>query len=265
MANNKDSFTRTLFVVVGLCFVCSIFVSAAAVILKPIQQQNKLLDKQKYILAAANLMGSQEGEFSKKQILSTYDKYIEAKVVDLKTGLFVNNIDANTFDMNKAAKNPSTSFVPKRDVASLKRVANDAVVYLVHNDAGKLESVILPIKGYGLWSTMYAFLALAPDMNTVQNLVYYDFSGSGETPGLGGEVQNPKWIAKWHGKQLFNNKGELAIKVTKNPAIAETKYGVDALSGATLTSNGVQHSLEFWLGKEGFSQFINNVRTGGLS
>ncbi|MCF1428228.1 MAG: Na(+)-translocating NADH-quinone reductase subunit C [Shewanella sp.] len=265
MASNKDSFGRTLFVVVGLCLICSIFVSTAAVVLKPIQQENKLLDRQKYILEAANLLNVKSEAMSKQQILTTYDKYVQAKVISLATGDFVEGIDGNNFDMDKAARDPNKSFVPEKDIASVKRVANDAVVYLVHDEAGTLKTVILPIKGYGLWSTMYAFLALEPDMNTIQNLVYYDFSGSGETPGLGGEVQNPKWIAKWHGKKLFNNKGELAIQVTKNPAIAQTEYGVDALSGATLTSNGVQHSLEFWLGKEGFEKFIDKARDGGLS
>ncbi len=86
-----------------------------------------------------------------------------------------------------------------------------------------------------------------------------------ETPGIGGEVQNPKWIAKWQGKKLYDDQGNLAIKVTKNPAIAESQHGVDALSGATLTSNGVQHSLDFWLGEEGFARFLEKARNGGLS
>lgn len=265
MASKKDSFGRTLFVVVGLCLVCSIFVSTAAVVLKPTQQENKLLDKQRYILEAANLLGSKNASMSKADILQTYNAHVSAKVVSLASGDFVAGLNGNTFDMDKAARNPATSFVPQHDVASLKRVADDAVVYLVHDEQGKLSSVILPIKGYGLWSTMYAFLALDPDMNTIQNLVYYDFSGSGETPGLGGEVQNPKWIAKWHGKKLFDKEGKLAITITKNPALAQTEYGVDALSGATLTSNGVQYSLEFWLGSEGFGRFIDKARNGGLS
>ena len=122
--------------------------------------------------------------------------------------------------------------------------------------------MILPVHGYGLWSTMYAFLALDADLNTIQSLVYYE---QGETPGLGGEVQNAQWKAKWHGKKLFDEQGNIAISVTKNPAVASTEYGVDALSGATLTSNGVQHSLTFWLGKEGFASFIEKARNGGLS
>ncbi|QDF67891.1 Na(+)-translocating NADH-quinone reductase subunit C [Shewanella sp. SNU WT4] len=265
MASQKDSFTRTLIVVVGLCLICSLFVSTAAVLLKPIQTENKLFDRQKYILEAANLLDSKNADMTRQQVLATYGQFVEARVVNLKTGDFVAGVDGNTYDMAKAARDPKTSFVPEHDIASVKRVANDALVYLIHDEQGKLTSVILPIKGYGLWSTMYAFLALDPDMNTIQNLVYYDFSGSGETPGLGGEVQNPKWIAKWKGKKLFDEQGELAIKVTKNPAVAETVYGVDALSGATLTSNGVQYSLQFWLGNEGFGKFIDKARDGGLS
>ncbi|MCE9786167.1 Na(+)-translocating NADH-quinone reductase subunit C [Shewanella chilikensis] len=262
MASNKDSFGRTLFVVVGLCLVCSIFVSTAAVLLKPTQQENKLLDKQKFILEAANLIDTKSGKVSKDVVLETYKKYVEAKVIELKTGDEVTDINGDTYDQQKASRDPATSVVPEHDIASIKRIAKNAVVYLVRDDAGKVTSVILPVHGYGLWSTMYAFLALEPDMNTIQNLVYYN---QGETPGLGGEVENPSWKAKWQGKKLFDEQGNIAITVTKNPAVAETDHGVDALSGATLTSNGVQHSLTFWLGEEGFARFIEKARNGGLS
>ncbi len=261
MASNKDSFSRTLIIVVGLCLICAIGVSTAAVLLRPIQAENKLLDKQQYILEAAGLIDTKAAKVSKAQILEIYGKHIEAKLVNLKSGDWAQG-DANTFDQRKASRDVKASFVPEHDIASVKRVADDAVVYLVRDDQGKLTSVILPIHGYGLWSTMYAFLALDADLNTVQSLVYYE---QGETPGLGGEVQNPQWKAKWHGKKLFDEQGNIAISVTKNPAIATTEFGVDALSGATLTSNGVQHSLTFWLGKEGFASFIEKARNGGLS
>ena len=261
MASNKDSFGRTLFIVVGLCLVCSVLVSTAAVVLKPTQQENKLLDKQKYILEAASLINTKEGKVSKQDIISKYSQYVEARLVDLKTGEFIEG-DANAYDQRKASRDLSTSSVPEHDIASIKRVADKAVVYLVRDEQGKVSSVILPVHGYGLWSTMYAFLALDPDLNTIQSLVYYD---QAETPGLGGEVENSKWKALWTGKQLFDAKGELAISVTKNPQVASTIHGVDALSGATLTSNGVQNSLVFWLGKEGFASFIAKARNGGLS
>lgn len=264
MASNKDSFGRTLFVVVGLCFICSVFVSTAAVLLRPIQIENKLLDKQKYILEAAGLMQESEVAMTKAEVLSTYDKYVVAKLVDLKTGNWVEG-DADSFDADKEARNVANSFKPQNDIASVKRVANTAVVYVVNDDQGQPKTLILPIKGYGLWSTMYAFLAVETDLNTIQSLVYYSFTGAGETPGLGGEVQNPQWMAKWHGKKLYDAQGNLAISVTKNPVVAAGDHGVDALSGATLTGNGVQNSLEFWLGEEGFAHFIEKVRNGGLS
>lgn len=264
MASNKDSFGRTLFVVVGLCFVCSMFVSTAAVLLRPIQIENKLLDKQKYILEAAGLTQASDAPMAKAEVLATYDKYVVAKLVDLKTGEWVEG-DADSFDADKASRDTANSFKPQNDVASVKRVANTAVVYVVSDDQGQPKTLILPIKGYGLWSTMYAFLAIEPDLNTIQSLVYYSFTGSGETPGLGGEVQNPQWMAKWHGKKLYDAQGNLAISVTKNPVVAASEHGVDALSGATLTGNGVQNSLEFWLGEEGFAHFIEKVRNGGLS
>ncbi|ABZ77732.1 NADH:ubiquinone oxidoreductase, subunit C [Shewanella halifaxensis HAW-EB4] len=265
MASNKDSFGRTLFVVVGLCFICSVFVSTAAVLLRPIQIENKLLDKQKYILEAAGLINTKVDKLDKAEVLATYAKFVEARLVDLKTGEWVEG-DADSFDADKSARDLKNSFIPQNDIASVKRVANTAVVYVVNNEQGQPRTIILPIKGYGLWSTMYAFLAIKPDMNTIESLVYYAFTGSGETPGLGGEVQNPQWMAKWHGKKLYDPQGNLAIRVTKNPSVAASEYGVDTLSGATLTGNGVQNSLEFWLGKEGFGNFIEKFRrNGGLS
>jgi len=267
VASNKDSFGRTLFVVVGLCFICSVFVSTAAVLLRPIQIENKLLDKQKYILEAAGLIDTKKAKVDKAEVLATYAKFVEAKLVDLKTGEWVEETNdfIAKFDADKEARNRNNSFKPQHDVASVKRVANQAVVYIVNDEQGKPKTIILPIKGYGLWSTMYAFLAVEPDMNTIQSLVYYAFTGSGETPGLGGEVQNPKWMAKWHGKKLYDEQGKLAISVTKIPTVAASIHGVDALSGATLTGNGVQNSLDFWLGEEGFARFIEKFRNGGLS
>ncbi len=186
MASNKDSFGRTLFVVVGLCLICSIFVSTAAVLLKPTQQENKLLDKQKFILEAANLIDTKSGKVSKDVVLETYKKYVEAKVIELKTGDEVTDINGDTYDQQKASRDPATSVVPEHDIASVKRIAKNAVVYLVRDDAGKVTSVILPVHGYGLWSTMYAFLALEPDMNTIQNLVYYN---QGETLDLAAKLK----------------------------------------------------------------------------
>ncbi|GLS82761.1 Na(+)-translocating NADH-quinone reductase subunit C [Paraferrimonas haliotis] len=255
MAKSNDSFGKTLFVVIGLCLICSVIVSSAAIALKPLQVANAKLDKQKYILAAAGYQVTDKAE-----ITQLYNRFIEARVVNLASGEYT-DIDGDNYDQRKAARESATSTKPKNDIANVKRYANDALVYLVKDGQGQVSNVILPIHGAGLWSTMYAFVALESDLNTVKNLVYYEQK---ETAGLGSEVQNPDWQALWQGKKLFDDNGDIAIQVSKVPAITSSDYGVDALSGATLTSNGVEYSLHFWLGEEGFGPYLAKVRQGGL-
>jgi len=252
---NKDSFGRTLIFVLITCFVCSIIVAGAAVGLKPLQVANKALDKQTKILEASGLLAK-----AGTDITGTYKKYVEAKLLDLKTGQFVEG-NTDTFDQRLAALDSANSIKPTNDIAKINRRSNQTVVYLVKNDSGVLDTVILEMRGSGLWSMMYAFVGLKPDLNTVKSVIYYD---QGETPGLGGEVENPKWKAQWAGKQLFDNNGNIVIKVVKGGAKEGDIHGVDALSGATLTGQGVENTFKFWLGEEGFGPFIANYRNGGL-
>jgi Na+-transporting NADH:ubiquinone oxidoreductase subunit C len=128
---------------------------------------------------------------------------------------------------------------------------------------GKLESLILPIRGYGLWSTLHGFMAVKADLNTVVGMGFYQHA---ETPGLGGEVDNPNWKGLWPGKQLFDAQGKPVIRIVKggvDPASPEAKHQVDALAGATLTSNGVDRLIQFWLGEQGFGPLLARLRTQG--
>jgi Na+-transporting NADH:ubiquinone oxidoreductase subunit C len=131
---------------------------------------------------------------------------------------------------------------------------------------GAVEMLILPIEGKGLWSTLYGFIALAPDATTIEGITFYEH---GETPGLGGEIDNPSWKALWPGRRAFNDRGETAIEVIKGQAgpPAEDPYRVDGLSGATLTGRGVSHLVRFWLSEDGFGPFLDQVREsrGGVS
>ncbi|MCX4029406.1 Na(+)-translocating NADH-quinone reductase subunit C [Endozoicomonas sp. SM1973] len=256
MSANNDTIQRTVIVTVLLCLVCSIVVSSAAVFLKPAQTENKKLSMQRSILEIAGLM--EEGATVKEQF-----KQIKTKIVDLRTGKFTDAVDAQAYEQRSAAKNPKLSAVlsGEDDIASIKRRAHYATVYLVENQ-GKVEKLILPVHGYGLWSTMYGFLALEGDTKTVVGLGFYDH---GETPGLGGEVDNPKWKAQWPGKQVFNDQFGVDISVVKggaNPGNPSFKHQVDGLAGATLTSRGLQNLLHFWLGENGFGPFLTNVRKG---
>ena len=258
LALPNDSKVKTFSVALILCLVCSIAVSTAAVALKPVQDANKLLDKRSNILQIAGLM-------QPNQSVDVLFKQVEAKVVDLQTGEYVTDIDPNTFDARAAAVDPKQNVVLSKaqDIASIKRRAKYATVYLVKDAQGQLQKIILPVHGYGLWSTLYGFLALKGDANTVIGLGFYEHA---ETPGLGGEVDNPQWKAKWSGKQVFDAQGKIAIRVTKAAASEgdpKAIHDVDALSGATLTSNGVNNLVHFWLGDDGFGPYLQKVRNGG--
>lgn len=261
MSNQKESTVRTLTVALVVCLVCSVFVAGAAVALKSTQVENRQLDKQRSILAIAGLG---DADLSGKQVKALYKERIIAKVVDLESGKFSDAHDASAFDPLKAAKDPklSDALPGEQDIASIKRRERFATVYLVEKD-GQLDTLILPVRGYGLWSTLYGFMALKGDLNTVVGMGFYQHA---ETPGLGGEVDNPKWKALWPGKTLFDEDGKLAVDIVKgnvDPQGPKATHQVDGLAGATLTSNGVESLLRFWLGQKGFGPFIANLRNGG--
>jgi len=257
MAANNDTIGRTITVTVLLCVVCSVIVSTAAVLLKPQQIANKELDRQSNILAAAKI------DYAGKDVQKLFAAQIETKYVDLATGKYVEK-PVGYKDSKRAAKEPSLSKALSRedDIASIKRTANVMPVYLV-NKADQLDKVILPVHGYGLWSTLYGFLALESDLNTV---VGFGFYSHGETPGLGGEVDNPKWKALWPGKKIYEQGSREPkiglVKGSVDPAADGSEFKVDALSGATITSNGVTKLVKFWMGKNGFASYLSNLKAG---
>jgi len=260
MSSQKESTVRTLTVALLVCLVCSVFVAGAAVALRPTQLENRQLDKQRSILAIAGLG---EAGMSANQVKALYNERIIAKLVDLETGTFSDEFDPQTFDPLVAAKDPALSeaLPGSEDIASIKRRERYSTVYIVEED-GQLDTLILPVRGYGLWSTLYGFMAVKGDLDTIAGFGFYQH---GETPGLGGEVDNPKWRGLWTGKELFDDNDKLAIQIIKgnvDPQSAKADHQVDGLAGATLTSNGVNNLLHFWLGENGFGTFIAKLRTG---
>lgn len=270
----NDSFKKTVAVALALCLVGAVVVSGSAVILRPLQEWNKSKDEKVNILEVAEL-------YQKGMDVDGVFKDIETRIVDLATGDYVDNVDAKTYDQWKAAKDPAQSeAIPAdKDIASIKRKPKYAKVYLVKQE-GKLKTVILPVSGYGLWSTMFGFLALEADGQTVTGMNLYD---QAETPGLGGEVVNPKWKALWKGKKVYNFSGkevhesnltekgqtieigEVALGLVKgsvDPSRPGSEYQVDALAGATLTSRGVSNLVQYWMGKEGYGIYLAKLRSG---
>jgi|TARA_B110000305_G_scaffold142482_1_gene158611 Na+-transporting NADH:ubiquinone oxidoreductase subunit C len=246
-----DSIPKTLLVAVALCLLCSMIVSFAAVNLKSVQDINKIRDKQKNVLQVAGIY--YKGIDIEKSFAS-----FQPMVVDMEKGVYSNKFDPKVFDDKKAASDPTLSVLLKDDPASIGRRSNFTTVYLLKNKDGSLDKIILPIYGYGLWSTLYGFIALEENCNDIFGLQFYQHA---ETPGLGAEVDNPKWKAQWKGKKLNNQNGELMIQVAKTSGLKK-EYHIDAIAGATLTSNGVDNLVKFWMGKAGFKKFLENLKNG---
>lgn len=253
---SNDSTKKIFVVAFSLCLVCSLLVSTAAVGLKPIQERNKILERKENILKAA-------GIYDEDASVAELYKQIEPKVVDLATGKYV-DMDVSAFDQREAAKDDATSIsiASDKDKAGIGHRAKYASVYLL-KEGKKLKRIILPIHGKGLWSTMYGFIALAPDFNTVRNFGFYEH---GETPGLGGEVDNPNWKKLWKGKKIYNDKGQPVIDVIKGsvkPDDPKAAHKVDGLAGATLTARGVSNLVQYWLGQDGFEPYLKRLVAEG--
>lgn len=246
---------KPFYSVLVLAFACSALVAGAAVGLRPKQEANRALDRQKNILIAA-------GIYTADEPVEKLFENIEPRVVDLATGEFVPEADIDPATYNQQRAPLSDEFgrkLPKEsDIARLGRQEKFSVVYLVNED-DRLSQVVLPVRGKGLWSTMYAYVAVAADLSTIRGISFYQH---GETPGLGGEIENPAWQAGWQGKQLYSDDGNFVLEVVKGKAAADGPggaYQIDGISGATLTTVGVDSLVDFWFGEYGYRPFFDRL------
>ncbi|MFK7896087.1 MAG: Na(+)-translocating NADH-quinone reductase subunit C [Myxococcota bacterium] len=242
---------------VAICLVCALFVAGSAVGLKDMQDANKVLDRQTKVLTVAGMI-EDGASVPREEVASLFDSSIQQKVVSLETGAILGDIDAASFDQQAAAADPDRSSLAPDNAAKVRRLPNNALVFDVVEN-GQLTGLILPIEGYGLWGTLYGYLALAPDAKTIKGITFYKHK---ETPGLGGEVDNKRWKALWPGRKAFNDRGKPMIAVKKGAAGSpeEDPYNVDGLSGATITSRGVTNLVRFWLGDDGFGPYLAKYR-----
>ncbi len=253
---------KTVLVAFGVALVCSIFVSAAAVGLKSLQDQNKKLDRISNILQAGDV------DYADKNPEDIFNSKISSVVIELSSGKvltekeYTEEIKPENFNIKEISKNPEYTrrLTADKDLAGIKLVPEFMIVYQVKNEQGSIEKYILPIYGKGLWSTMYGFLALDKDLQTVKGITFYEH---GETPGLGGEIDNPRWKKSWKGKIAFNDSGERIIEVIKglvDPRDEAADHKIDGLSGATITTRGVDYTIAFWLGESGYGPYLNKLR-----
>ena len=247
---HNDTLTKTLIVTIGLCLLCSLIVSTASVSLAPLQEQNK---KDELNISILQVAGIYRPDIPVENLFSR----VQPKIVDLSQGTYVDSPKPDSFDMVAEARNPDfgTPLPDYDDIAGINYLPRYAKVYLISSE-DELDKIVLPIYGYGLWSMLYGFIALDADANTVYALQFYQH---GETPGLGGRVDDPKWQALWRGKKVYGIDSKPKLSVVKGQVSKSDPsfpYKVDGLSGATLTARGVDHMVHFWFGQMGYRKFL---------
>ena len=250
----NESVIKTIGVAFAVCLVCSLIVSASAVSLREQQKENKLNDRRVKILEVADI------KIEPNQTIAEAFNKLEQKFIDFNTGKLMdeyNNFNIDEYDQLISLKDSTLSSpVPKsEDIAIIKNRENVGKIFILRDDDDNIDKLILPIRGYGLWGTLYGYISLASDLNTINGIEFYEHK---ETPGLGAEVENEEWKNIWKGKILYNKDGGVELKVVKGAS--SNKYEVDGLSGATLTSNGVSNMIEYWLGPEAYGPALKIVK-----
>lgn len=228
MNTNSNSYVMTFAVI--LCITVSSILALLATVLKPTQQRAAEFDRQKNVMMAAGMI--QRGDArSREELEELYKTQVKPIVIDTRDGSVAEGKTADDLEeLNAKAA----------EADPLHKHAFRMIETALTQD-GKLDAIILPVSGKGLWSTLYGYLALDADKNHVKGIQFYKH---GETPGLGGEVENEQWTAMWRGKEILDDNGELVSITVKKGKVdssipREKKHYVDGLAGATITSNGV--------------------------
>lgn len=264
----KNSNISTMMTALVLCLFCSVMVSTAAISMKPKQLSNIELDRNKNILMVANMFDPAKNSPADAEAMF---KNVQIKLIDTKTGQFAtdemlkadNISDVGAYDVVKASKDIGSRIdLGDDDPAQVGGLPKYLKVYIINDEAGKLKNVVLPINGNGLWGQIYGFLTLKADINTIEGISFYQHK---ETPGLGALIETPKWRALWTDKKAYDG-DKIITGVVKSGSPKPNPNYVDGITGATLTSAGVNNMIQFWLSDRAYKPFLDNLRntaTGG--
>jgi len=254
---NNDSPRKAVLVVIGVAFACSVMVSATRMLLAPADRGVVDIARARHVLAAAGLIAS-AGTPDDSEVLELY-RDLAPTAVDLAAGTAVDMPDAAAYDQRAAAADPARSIaIPReRDLAGLGRRASIALAYRVRQGG---NGIVLPIHGKGMWSTIYGYVGLEADLSTVTGISFYE---QAETPGVGDRFLEPAWLDSWKGKAIFDDSGQLRLGISVPEPGEIARYRVDAISGATVTSDRIAAMIHYWLGPDGFGPYLERLRSEG--
>lgn len=256
---NRESPLWALIIVTLVVTVSALLVSTAVVLLRPIQQDNRALEEARNVVSLAGNSGHVLNK-SDDLLLSQF-RALDARLVDFESGRFVAAANALDPGQDPIVSNAmqSTAIPATDDLARLGSRANRVMVYLVWGTDG-LERIIVPVVGMGMWSTLRGYVALGSDLNTIVDVSIYE---QAETPGIGDQITRPDWLAKWPGRKIYDDDGvpQFAVASGKvDPKSASALHGVDAITGATVTTDAVTALLRFWFGPWGYQALLKNLR-----
>lgn len=193
--------------------------SLAATLLQPAQEKNLEIEKKKNMLESIGITSTRENT------VELYSKYITESFVLNSAGQPVQGVDAFTVVLRNELKKPiDQQYLP---------------VFRAFPDDGE-KVIIIPVEGKGLWGPIFGYVSLKSDMNTIYGV---NFDHKGETPGLGAEINTSEFEGMFPGKKLFENESFVSVKVNKGGSDPADLHGVDAISGGTITSKGLEKML----------------------
>lgn len=255
LARPNEDRVKVFGVALLTALVSAVLVSVASVALKPMQEAHLEAER------AARMAEMLDRLPGLGDLMAELDvDALESRLIDLSSGRFVDEPAFEAFDLRVAEADPeqSVDIPPEQDIAGLGRRSMLAPVHFLARD-GAVEVIVLPVSGKGYQSTLRAWLTLEADLKTIAALSIVE---QGETPGLGARVETPEWQNLWAGKELVDETGAIVIEVVRGTASGP--HQVDAISGATVTSNGVASMLRYWLGDHGYGPLLDRLAEEGV-
>lgn len=223
---NKESSSYTFIYAAILVIIVAAALSIASGVLEPYQKRNVEIEKKKNILSSVNkLTGYEQSKDKNAFVLSAYKQYMTTSFVLNSRGDIISG-DAFGIDLAVELKKPEA--------------ARALPVFVCVEKNGE-RRFVFPVRGTGLWGPIWGYIALNEDFNTIYGT---NFAHKGETPGLGAEISTLEFQQQFQQKKLFEGDRFVSIRVMKGGAPAGDVHAVDAISGGTITSVGVQKMIE---------------------
>ena len=254
---DKNSNAFTVLFATTVCVVLAICLAATFNGLKSTIDANAKLDKQTNVLIAMGFHEKSDTSKSGADLEKLFQDRVEGLVLEVKREMVPTEIRRARVTKTEPVETVVAVVETEHELSELEALQRDegkkpeaqrkeyVAIYRGKTEEGKTVWCV-PISGYGLWSTLYGFLALEEDLNTVRGITFFKH---GETPGLGGEVDNVKWQHSWRGKTVLDARGKVVSVGVKKGVVdekveTEKKHMVDGLSGATITGNGVTNFVK---------------------